>query len=337
MKRSASKFVIVGLLCVVLLSCSPSQSPIPPTQVPPQPTQEMETPQPTITTISPTATISLAPPLGSKLGEVWSRPIDGMAMVYVPASEVQIGSSETEIDAAFDQCELDRGAGMCDRYWFEDEFPIHTEQLNSFWIDMTEVTNAKYATFLNDQGNQTEGSVQWLDVNDESSMIEQVDGAFFAKEGFSEHPVIEVSWFGARAYCVWIGGWLPTEEKWEYAARGPDRNTYPWGNSAPDCETSNFAGCVGSTLPVGSQPGGSSWVGVQDMGGNVWEWVSNWYRRYPGSQHQDEDFGEIYKIVRGGSWYYEPYYARSALRTLEFYPHIRSDTIGFRCVINVDD
>jgi formylglycine-generating enzyme required for sulfatase activity len=260
-----------------------------------------------------------------------------MTMVYLPASEVLIGSSEAEIDAAFDQCELDRGAGMCDRYWFEDEFPIHAEQLDPFWIDMNEVTNAKFAAFLNDQGNQTEGSVQWLDVNDESSMIEQIDGVYIPKIGFAEHPVVEVSWFGARAYCVWVGGWLPTEEKWEYAARGPDRNIYPWGSSAPDCEKSNISGCAGGTLPVGSHTNGSSWIGVQDMGGNVWEWVSNWYRRYPGSQHQDEDFGDIYKIVRGGSWYYEPYYSRSALRTLEFYPHIRSDTIGFRCVINVDD
>jgi formylglycine-generating enzyme required for sulfatase activity len=157
------------------------------------------------------------------------------------------------------------------------------------------------ASYSQHQGNQTEGGVQWLDVSDVNAMIEQIGGVYVAKEGFADHPVVEVSWFGARAYCVWVGGWLPAEEKWECAASGPEHNTYPWGNSAPDCENANISECIDGTWPVGSQPDGSSWIAVQDMGGNVWEWVSDWYRLYPGSQHQGEDFGQMYKIVRGGS------------------------------------
>jgi formylglycine-generating enzyme required for sulfatase activity len=90
-------------------------------------------------------------------------------------------------------------------------------------------------------------------------------------------------------------------------------------------------------MPVGSLPAGSSWSGALDMAGNVWEWVFNWYLPYPGSEYENEDFGRTFKVVRGGSWKFEPYYVRAAQRNLEYMPDVRSDQIGFRCVVSLEE
>ena len=229
-------------------------------------------------------------------------------MHYIPAGEFEMGSSQAQIDAALEGCERDRGSGRCEREWFGDEAPPHMVALDDYWIDRTEVTNAQYAVFLNAQGNQVEGGVAWLEDEDEKTLIAQVDGKYRPQAGYADHPVTKVSWYGAVAYCDRVGGELPAEAMWD----GPEGRTYPWGDDAPTCALANAAGCGGGTLPVGSLPEGASWSEAQDMAGNVWEWVYNWYLPYPGSQHENEDFGRIFKVVRGGSWKFEPYYVRAA-------------------------
>jgi formylglycine-generating enzyme required for sulfatase activity len=254
-------------------------------------------------------------------------------MVYIPASEFKLGSGDAAIDAALEICERDRGAGLCEREWFEDEAPRHSVVLDAYWIDRTEVTSAQFAAFLNEQGNQIQGGVAWLDMAEDNCSIEKVDGEFQPKAGCADHPAINVSWYGAAAYCDWVGGQLPTEAMWEYAARGPQGRAFPWGEDAPTCQRANSVGCQATTLPVGSLPGGVSWCGAQDMAGNVWEWVVNWNLPYPGSQHENEDFGRTFKVVRGGSWKFEAYYVRAAQRNLEYMPDVHSNQIGFRCII----
>ena len=103
-------------------------------------------------------------------------------------------------------------------------------QLDSFWLDQYEVTNSQFVLFLNEEGNQEEGGVTWLEDDSSAALIEEVDGIFQSKAGFEAHPVIEVSWYAANAYCQWIGGRLPTEGEWEYAARGSEGRVFPWGN-----------------------------------------------------------------------------------------------------------
>ena len=135
---------------------------------------------------------------------------------------------------------------------------------------------------------------------------------------YEDHPVVEVSWYGAKAYAEWAGGRLPTEAEWEYAARGPDSFIYPWGNEF-DCTRVNIGGDCDSyerTAPVGSFPGGASWVGALDMAGNAWEWVSTLYEDYPydaadGREDLDAD-GRC--VLRGGSWYHGYRNARSSDR-----------------------
>jgi serine/threonine-protein kinase len=233
-----------------------------------------------------------------------------MVMVYVPGGEFEMGSAEDG----------------------DDEKPVHTVALSDFWIDQTEVTNAQYAAFLSEQGNQTEGGVTWLALGDADCLIEQVDSKYQPKRGYDDHPVIEVSWHGAAAYCKWAGGRLPTEAEWEYAARGPDGRIYPWGDDAPTCERAQFGECSGRTVAVGSLPSGASWCGALDLAGNVWEWVADWYGDYPSERQVNPTgppFGEA-RALRGGSWHDVPLVMRGANRYL-YWPDALL-YVGFRCV-----
>jgi len=251
------------------------------------------------------------------LVDTWTRPADGMVMVYVPAGEFQMGSTEGD----------------------SDEEPVHTVALDGFWIDRTEVTNAQYAAFLSATGNQNEGGAAWLDLSDADCLIEQTGSTFRSKSGYAQHPAIEVTWYGAAAYCAWAGGRLPTEAEWEYAARGPEALTYPWGNAAPTCNVANYwgkdGGCIGKTTPVGNYPSGASWVGALDLAGNVWEWVADWYGSYP-SGRQVNPTGPAsgdFRVLRGGSWFYGEFNSRGATRSGDT-PTDAYYYYGFRCEVS---
>ncbi len=203
----------------------------------------------------------------------------------------------------------------------QDETPQHPVTLDAYRIGRTEVTNAHYAQCVRAMRCE-----------------EPADLARHADPNYADHPVVYVSWYDARDFCTWVGGRLPTEAEWEYAARGPDGRIFPWGNAAPDCDKANHwggdNGCVRDTTPVGSYPDGASWCGAQDMAGNVWEWVADWYADYP-SAAQTNPTGPgtgNHKLMRGGSWYYYPDNIRSALRFWSI-PVFQSHDIGFRCVV----
>ena len=149
-----------------------------------------------------------------------------------------------------------------------------------------------------------------------------------------DYPVVGVSWYDAETYCKWVDARLPTEAEWEYAARGPEGRTYPWGNEDPACDLAQYRGCSGRTVPVGSLPDGASWCGALDLAGNVWEWVADWYaddyyERSP-TQNPRGPKKEITKVVRGGSWPIDRYAVRSATRSWNL-PDFRNELSGFRC------
>ena len=295
-----------------------------------------------------------------------------MVMVYVPAGQFEMGISDAQVDEIQHVCaEL---SGDCQRDWYKDEQPAHTVTLDAFWIDQTEVSNAQFSAFLNEKGNQSEkanpqlgewllghsgyssvyrqfeGRVYWLEPG-QYGLIEQVGGEFRPKRGYADHPVIEVSWYGAAAYCDWIGGRLPTEAEWEYAARGTNGQLYPWGD-AFDGNRANYcdASCVkkwrdtayddgfAEWAPTGKYPHGASWRGALDMAGNVWEWVSDWYAdgyyaRSPSENPQGPDSGHL-RVRRGGSWYDEKWDMRSTSRRGEFPSSLRVHWVGFRCAVS---
>jgi len=175
---------------------------------------------PTSTPLSPTATPSPLPPTVTPTPQPPDTPgptalpttitgQDGKTMVLVPAGPFLMGSTDADPDAA------------------DDEQPQHEVVLDAFYIDQTEVTNAEFCRFLNDKGNQEEGGVTWLELDSDYCLIERSGGQFVPKSGYADHPVIEVSWYGARAYARWAGKRLPTEAEWEKAARGTDGRIYP--------------------------------------------------------------------------------------------------------------
>ena len=231
----------------------------------------------------------------------------------------------------------------CIRDFFTmDEMPQHKVYLDAFWIDRTEVTNARYAAFLNTSGNQEEGGTTWLDTDSEYCRIEQDGDEFRPEEGYGDHPVIEVSWYGAAAYCEWAGRRLPTEAQWEKAARGTDGRMYPWGQQIASCEYAvlreDDEGCgKGRTWPVGSKPKGASPYGALDMTGNVWEWVADYYDDdyYDNSPSVNPEGPPLeedpHRGLRGGGWSHTWELGRSAARSHEAAHRSGGDT-GFRCV-----
>ena len=175
-----------------------------------------------------------------------------------------------------------------------------------FWIGKYPVTNEKYKRFL-DAHPKYPVPQDW-DNNGRTFPL-----------GMGYHPVINVSWQDAQAFCKWAHARLPSEVEWEKAARGTDGRTYPWGEDWLDGKYCNSKEArVDGTIPVDDFPEGISPYGVWDMSGNVWEWIETLY-----------DGGT--RVLRGGSWVDESRYVRAAVR-LGNVPGYRNDTVGFRCV-----
>ncbi len=162
-----------------------------------------------------------------------------------------------------------------------DERPAHQVDLVEFRIDRFAATNARFAEFLNAVGAVNPRGERQFDFDDADARIHRVGGLWMADKGYEQHPVIEVTWAGARDYCAWRGKRLPTEAEWEKAARGTDGRNYPWGNAAPDRGRAQFAAGRFETAPVDGFPAGASPYGAHGMAGNAWEWVSSAYRPYP--------------------------------------------------------
>jgi len=230
---------------------------------------------------------------------------DGMVLVYVPAGEFLMGSTDADTQAS------------------SDEKPQHTVYLDAFWIDQTEVTNAMYAKCVS-------AGICQEPVNKSS----HTHSSYYGNPEFDNYPVIYVDWNRAKTYCEWAGRDLPTEAQWEKAARGIDGRTYPWGEGI-DASRANYDQNVGDTTLVGSYQSGKSSYGVFDMAGNVIEWVKDWYSRTyyqssPVANPPGPDTGKS-RVLRGGSWDFTGYYMRSAYRFGNDFWAAYYVYIGFRC------
>jgi serine/threonine-protein kinase len=275
-------------------------------------------------------------------------------MVYVPEGEFLMGASDADLARV--------GAGGPPKLAGGDEQPQHPVFVEAFWIDRTEVTNAQYSNFVNLTGYKTEAELERTGT----SLGQQIEGAtFYHPRGIEtgiddkqDHPVVQVSWQDAKAYCDWSGARLPTETEWEKAAKGAANDrVFPWGNAfqLPEFDVSSVANfCDAScayeggrdpnvddgftyTAPVGSFPQGASPYGALDMAGNAWEWVDGSYVDYPGTTYeQAEDFGDYFKVVRGGSWDNAAQHLRATFRQNNP-PNLRSDGTGFRCAVSATE
>ncbi len=225
-----------------------------------------------------------------------------------------------------------------------DEQPIHSVKVDDFDIGKYEVTHKEYLEFLNANNVDSIGSFkeqEYIDINDDDCAIGYRNGKFHFKG--SEYapdlncPVIEVTWYGASAYCKWKGGRLPTEAEWEYASRGGAKSKgykYSGSNSIDDVGWYGY-NSGSKSHPVGSKQPNE--IGIYDMSGNVWEWCKDWYHEnaYKNSStwNPSDPSGAAVRVGRGGSWGSEPINIPNPNR--HFYnPSLSSNFIGFRVVIS---
>ena len=254
------------------------------------------------------------------------------------------------------------GSGRGDSNANPDEFPLHNVTLNNFYIDQTEVTVRRYARFLNEFGGSYRSSCDngyclFTGVETIFTSLLNNIGTFEARPGFETTPVNQVSWAGANAYCEWVGARLPTEAEWEYAARGLDGRTYPWGDSAPNRSITNYNLLSSDALtdltfsplqPIDAYPDGASPFGVLGMAGGVMEWVQDWYSEASyssstrdGSPYENNASGE--RVLRGGAWNSSATDIRTSTR-FQLPPDLTNPNfdaedywgVGFRCVRDAD-
>ncbi|MBI5030289.1 MAG: SUMF1/EgtB/PvdO family nonheme iron enzyme [Chloroflexi bacterium] len=278
------------------------------------------TPTLTLKTVSVTPTANFAPKptdtprptaiptLG--IGSSKISPIDGATMVYVPAGEFLMGSTDADKQA------------------LDNEKPQHRVYLDAFWIDKFEVKNTLYEKCV------TAGKCQL--PNRTSSYARN---SYYGNSEYDNYPVIYVSLNDATTYCTWASRKLPTEAQWEKAARWVDERIYPWGDTFNKSWFNANDPAKGDTKAVGMYSNDASLYGVMDMAGNVSEWVADWYdakyysvpQAFNSWRNPQGPISGEYRVARGGSWLgglnevrvtYRRYYA----------PNYWLNNVGFRCV-----
>jgi formylglycine-generating enzyme required for sulfatase activity len=227
---------------------------------------------------------------------------DGAPMVLIPVGEFTMGSDKGD----------------------DDEQPIHRVFLDSFYLDKFEVTNGRYAKFV----EAIQSEPPWGFADKETPVLHQ------------DQPVRWVNWMDAMGYCLWAGKRLPTEAEWEKAARGGDGRLYPWGNDPPTQAHAVFGLKEGADTvsAIGNRDKGKSPYGVHDMAGNLYEWTTDWYEeqfytKNPAINPRGPAEGSA-KVQRGGSYINSPYRLRSSFRT-KGDPTEHDPNVGFRCAQDV--
>jgi formylglycine-generating enzyme required for sulfatase activity len=307
-------FSFMTFLIVILSACSTSDASPPqatftsnpPTALPTNTQLVQPTPEATETTApSPSPSETNTPePTVAPTSEPSATPLPelindehGVPMLLVPAGEFIMGS-DSDMAAAK---------------------PAHKVYLDAYYIDEFEVTNALYLECV------------------EAGVCVAGGATRLRNPIFSEHPVMDVTWYMAHDYCEWRGARLPSEAEWEKAARGTDERRFPWGDDPVTCELARYGDCGWFTVPVGQHPKGVSPYGVHDMAGNAWEWTNDWYNEdyYSVSPYENPTGPDVetgWKSTRGGAWFYH-----ADLQTSIWRNHAPIDVgyayLGFRCAL----
>lgn len=251
-----------------------------------------------------------------------------MVLKRVPAGEFRMGSSDADKSAR------------------EQEKPQHTVYLDEYLIGQYPVTVSQFAAFVEATGYRTTAErmgsglvfagAEWKEVK--TANWRHPKGPWGSAAKRANHPVTQVSWDDAMAFCRWVSQItgvdvrLPTEAEWEKAARGTDGRLYPWGDDLPDATRCNFNLNVKDTTPVGRySPRGDNPYGCADMAGNVWEWTSSLYEPYPyrSDDGREEPTSRASRSLRGGGFFSNGLYVRCACRAGPA-PDVRNNAYGFR-------
>ena len=209
--------------------------------------------------------------------------------------------------------------------------PQHKVTLPTFYLDKYLVTNAQYARFV--AATKRRPPINWKDGR--------------IPQGELMNPVTMVTWNDAADYAQWLGKRLPHEAEYEKAGRGTDGRRWPWGDRMDPSRLNTYYN-VGSSSNVTAYPQGKSIYGVYDLSGNVAEWTADDLRPYEGTKASWESFGgnaaaatagksspgNLYKVLRGGSWKGDPFSTSLYHRDFAF-PNHATDFYGFRCASRV--
>ena len=301
-KRSSKWYVFVGLV-LVLSACTQKPAPTPelvPEEQLPEVTQAPEIPEATEVPIETEEGPEIPVFDESLVMEgSWMYWFDNSILLYIPAGDFLMGAQDVPNN------------------------PPRTVSLSSYWIYRYPVTMDMYRQCVVAGACEPPAS---------EPPYESVFDPLRA-----HHPVVGVDWEKAQSYCQWMNADLPTEAQWEKAARGPDGNTYPWGEDEPDCSLLNYQGCVGDTTPVQAYyPEGMSYYELFDTAGNTYEWARDWYQEdYYTLNAFGDPFGPetgTYRSIRGSS-FESPLEILPLANRAYLQPEKYRIDLGFRCVV----
>jgi sulfatase modifying factor 1 len=249
--------------------------------------------------------------------EVRELSLQSPARIHLVGAWFVLGSDKAELERALALCKQ-AGVSECSAAQFVAETPARRVYVRSFEIDRLEVSNADYRRCVR------EG--RCLPARPSAATIPRL-----------QQPVVQVTWREARDYCRFMGGDLPSEAQWEYAAHGDSSRTFPWGDSLRDAaELASYlhAGSASTPDDVTSHPKGKSFFGLLNSAGNVWELVLDRYvAPYSSATHsvdpvQLEQGSE--RVLRGGSFLSSAHALRTRARAAIAENEARPD-VGFRC------
>ena len=240
--------------------------------------------------------------------------------IAIPAGEFSLGSKRIDDDPYGLWTQFD-----------DTEIPQQRIWLDRFEMDRDEVSLGEFLLFLQQRKQSPPDELQKL-------IWHVITVHSIPDQTLTRWPALYVTWQEARAFCTSRGKRLPTESEWEKAARGPNGNLYPWGETPPDNRLAMFDQHHVHEIPilaaVDSHDEGRSPYGIHHMAGNVAEWVQDWfgfdYYAYVPKRNPPGPPSGRYKSVRGGSWKSKTIMLRTATRGGSP-PDQRSATIGFRC------
>jgi formylglycine-generating enzyme required for sulfatase activity len=276
------------------------------------------------------------PPGVRREGARFFSTTDGEELAFVPSGAFTMGTRARTDDV--------------------EAMPDHEETTGAFYIEIHEVTNARYARFLAaiaEKGHATCPKDE--PANKDHRPLDWGTEAYKDRSPGDDYPVCGVDWYDARAYAAWAGKRLPTEAEWEKAARGTDERPLPWGDSWPKSKgatgiaspddqgifRANWRDDADGYLfaaPVGKFPQGASPYGCLDMAGNAWEWTDSEFTLYPGhypylEKKYPEADRKSWRIYRGGSFNFSTMDLQTTHR--HWGPPTKKELdMGLRCVIS---
>ena len=248
----------------------------------------------------------------------------GSPTIHIPEGPFLLGSVRVDDDPY--------GMGT----QFDDtELPQHRVWMDAYEIDRDEISLGEYLSYLFAHKLHPSKDLQHL-------IWHVITVHSVTDETLAQWPALYVTWKEADSLCRSLGKRLPTEAEWEKAARGPDGNRFPWGDTLPDSTLAMFGQHhvheIPILAPVNSGEAGKSYYGVHHMAGNVAEWVNDWfgfdYYAYMPERNPPGPTSGRYKSLRGGSWKSRPIMLRTATRSGAPADQ-RSATVGFRCAKSV--